>query len=497
MKNLTLINSNPENYKPSIIEPFSEEEIAKRARKAGLQNSPFTADTDLDVNEKEITAFFRNLVDEERAKLNNSLSEIRRQKDALINKASTNGDINNVVQKENEIEPKVTSVEAINQEKLKKLSNEAGDALRRFRYFQSEHGLEAIEPKKESAIKHWSILTGLILVEWLALSFFYGQTSNYGLAGGFMTAGIVGLPIAVFSWMLGNSIKKFASKSTVEKYTNILIGLFLGSFIITSILFSGHLRYAASLITQQSVLGNSVELAGLGQSAKQTILASPEIDETFLASQLAWENILIHGAFVADVLSWLLMFASAAFSLLLIKKTYSYLGSENHYWNLYDAWKNKEQELDGAKVAYVQEVDSVYSSHASDIKSITDKAEVRMTQLQKMWDEYYAQLDKFEHYVAEVEAACNRSLSKYRKVNRSIATDPAPKYFESAFSIPEVKKVKDIHSAEYTQTGIDLIKPKIASLATFAKKVIDQIEKKREMKIEEISTSIYTQLKAA
>jgi hypothetical protein len=497
VKNLTSINTNSEKYKPSIVEPFSEEEIARRARKAGLQNSPFTADTDLDVNEKEITAFFRNLVDEERAKLNNNLSEIRRQKDALISKASTNGDINNVAQKENDIEPKVMSVEAINQEKIKKLSNEVGDALRRFRYYQSEQSLEAIEPKKESALKHWSILVTLILVEWLALSFFYGQTSNYGLAGGFMTAGIVGLPIAVFSWMLGNSIKKFASKSSVEKYTNMFIAFALGSFLITSILFSGHLRYAASLITQQSVLGNSVELAGIGQNEKQTILASPEIDETFLASQLAWENILIHGAFVADVLSWLLMFASAAFSLLLIKKTHSYLGSENHYWNLYEAWKNKEQELDGAKAAYVKEVDGVYSSHASEIKSITDKAEVRMTELQRMWDEYYAQLNRFEHYVAEVEGACNRSLSKYRSINRSIATDPAPKHFESAFSIPEVKAVKDIHSAEYTQTGIDLIKPKIVSLATFAKKVIDQIEKKREMKIEAISSSIYTQLKAA
>jgi hypothetical protein len=120
-----------------------------------------------------------------------------------------------------------------------------------------------------------------------------------------------------------------------------------------------------------------------------------------------------------------------------------------------------------------------------------------MTELQRMWDEYYAQLNRFEHYVAEVEGACNRSLLKYRSINRSIATDPAPKHFESAFSIPEVKAVKDIHSAEYTQTGIDLIKPKIVSLATFAKKVIDQIEKKREMKIEAISSSIYTQLKAA
>lgn len=241
MKNLTSINTNSEKYKPSIIEPFSEEEIARRARKAGLQNSPYTADTDLDVNEKEITAFFRNLVDEERAKLNNNLGEIRRQKDALISKASTNGDINNVAQKENDIEPKVMSVEAINQEKIKKLSNEVGDALRRFRYYQSEQSLEAIEPKKESALMHWSILVTLILVEWLALSFFYGQTSNYGLAGGFMTAGIVGLPIAVFSWMLGNSIKKFASKSSVEKYTNMFIAFALGSFLITSILFSGHL----------------------------------------------------------------------------------------------------------------------------------------------------------------------------------------------------------------------------------------------------------------
>ena len=88
MKNNNLINNEVNKFQPSIIHPFSDEEIAKRARKAGVMNQPSTSDSDLDVNEKEFTAFFRNLVDEERVKLNGKLSEIRREKDALINKTS-------------------------------------------------------------------------------------------------------------------------------------------------------------------------------------------------------------------------------------------------------------------------------------------------------------------------------------------------------------------------------------------------------------------------
>ena len=497
MENINSINTEVNQYKPSITHPFSDEEIAKRARKAGVMNQPSASDSDLDVNEKEFTAFFRNLVDEERAKLNNKLCEIRRQKDALINKTSADGDANNMVEKESEIDQQLIGLEANNQAKLKKLNAEAGDSLRRYRYYQSEHGLEAVEPKQESALQHWGMLSLMIFMEWIALSYFYGQTSNYGLAGGFMTAGMIGLPIAIFSWMLGTSIKKFASKSKPEKYTNILIGLVLGGFLVTSILFSGHLRYAASLITQQSLLGNVVEIAGLAQGAKQQILSSPEIDETFLASQLAWENILTHGVLVADVMSWLLMFASTAFSILLIRKTHSYLGAENHYWQLYETWKNKEKELEIANSTYVSDVDGVYKNQTRAIKAIAEEAEIRIVQLQTMWDEYYAQLGKFEHYVAEVEGACNRSLAKYRSINRSIATAPAPKYFDSKFSVLEINALKNQFSAEYQHTGIDLIKPKVASLAAFAKKVMDQIEKKREMKLGAISNSIYQQLKVA
>jgi hypothetical protein len=266
---------------------------------------------------------------------------------------------------------------------------------------------------------------------------------------------------------------------------------------VASILFSGHLRYAASVITQQSLLGNALEVTNLATGVKQRVLSSPEIDETFLASQLAWDNFMTHGVLVSDVMSWLLMFASAAFSILLIKKTFAYLGSENHYWNLYESWKNKDNELEKAKSTYISSVDGIYKSQTKLIQSIADDSEIRIGQLQAMWDEYYAELDKFEHYVAEVEGACNRSLSKYRSINRSIATDPSPSYFDSKFTMPEIKNLKGQFCAEYQHTGIDVIKPVVANVISFAKEVMRQIEKKREKKLVEISTNLYQQLKIA
>lgn len=497
MNNTNTELNKAEKYHPSIKHPFSDEEIARRARKAGVMNHPSSLDAEMDVNEKEFTAFFRNLVDEERAKLNNKLADIRREKDVLIHKTSSEGDANKVLEKECEIDQKLVSIQAVNMEQIEKLKEEVDYSHRRFRYFQSENNLEAVEPQKESAIRHWGLLGLMVVSEWVALSYFYGQTSNYGLAGGFMTAGMIGLPIAIFAWMIGNAIKKFSSKSAPERFINISVAIVLFGFLVTSILFSGHLRYAASLITQQALLGNSVEISTLGSTTKQQIISSPEIDETFLASQLAWENILNNGAFVADVMSWLLMFASAAFSILLIKKTYAYLGSENQYWSLYESWKNKELALENAKLTYLSDVDGVYSKQSLAIKKIADDVESRIAQLQTMWDDYHAQLEKFEHYVAEVEGACNRSLAKYRSINRAIATTQAPKHFESKFSVPESPSIKADFAAANNQTGIEVIKPKVATLKAYVKGVMEQIDKKREEKLGAISNSIYQQLQAA
>ena len=204
MKNNNLINNEVNKFQPSIIHPFSDEEIAKRARKAGVMNQPSTSDSDLDVNEKEFTAFFRNLVDEERVKLNGKLSEIRREKDALINKTSADGDVNNMVEKECEIDQQLVSLEANNQEKLKQLNREAEDSLRRYRFYQSENGLEAVAPKEESALQHWGMLSVMILMEWITL------TSSNAI-----------IPIAYYLKRIGSQENFYISKDYEEDRVSI------------------------------------------------------------------------------------------------------------------------------------------------------------------------------------------------------------------------------------------------------------------------------------
>jgi len=68
-----------ESYTPGVVLEFPKMEIEKKARKSGVMDEPATTSKDLDSNEREITAYYRNVLGVEKNKLEERLAEIRRQ----------------------------------------------------------------------------------------------------------------------------------------------------------------------------------------------------------------------------------------------------------------------------------------------------------------------------------------------------------------------------------------------------------------------------------
>src|SRR5438045_3399151 len=157
-------------------------DVDQKAADAGLHDNPKSVSTSLDANESEICSHFVGLARQRRDACEVNLARLQLDRKATAAKID-------IEQTKDAFAPLLTAIEP-GLEKLKSdhaaLLYEAKEtearALKHLRWFQQKHRLHyraAAYP--ESHFYHFAVVAGLALVEWVSLSTFYAEGSDFGL----------------------------------------------------------------------------------------------------------------------------------------------------------------------------------------------------------------------------------------------------------------------------------------------------------------------------
>ncbi len=463
MQPLLKTNFEQESYTPGVILEFPKVEIEKRARKSGVMNEPAQNSAELDPNEQEITAYYRNVLGVEKNKLEERLSDIRRQKESVLDEVKSDNSFKAVEKIEGEINQDLMLVKIQSEADIKKSQDELDAAKRNLRYHQATYGLEGCVPenKKSGALKHYGILGAIAIAEFAMLALFYAEASDAGYLGGLGMALILsGLNMGL-AYLVSEYLLDYKKPFGTKKIQGLIGAATFSIMLLASIVFAAHFRFAINEIVSASATGAVV-------------------NETWEASKLAWGNIIGKGVFVHDVMSWFLIFTSIAIAAAFVRKLLTHQVTSNKHWDLHQAVIATEKNLEDAQKAYLEKVSAVFNVKKQAVQVLAEKLNKKVDLLRQHWDKYNSQISIFEHYVGEVEDACNRNLSTYRIVNRQIATSAAPAYFSSKYALPDVKKYIDQFHDGYKESGADEAQPYIKKFDSYAAASVRGIQSKQE-----------------
>jgi len=452
-----------ESYTPGVVLEFPKMEIEKKARKSGVMDEPATTSKDLDSNEREITAYYRNVLGVEKNKLEERLAEIRRQKENIFDEVKSEKDYKSVEKLLGEIDQNLALVKIESDKEIKKWQDNLDLTTRNLRYHQATFGLEGVIPqnKQTGSLKHYGVLSVIAIVEFALLAIFYAESSNDGYLGGLgMAIMLSGLNMGL-AYLISEYLFEYKKPFGTKKIQGIIGAATFSCLLLIAIIFAAHFRFAIGEIAASS--------GSVGS-----------LNETWDASKLAWLNIVNQGLLVTDVMSWFLIFTSIVISVVFVRKLQSYQNTNNKHWDLYQSVNIAKQELEVAKKIFLEKVNTVFNSKKNEVETLSKKSNNRIDSLRQFWDKYNSDISVFKHYVDEVEDACNRNLSTYRVVNRQIATSEAPTYFSSKYALPDVKKYIDEFQDGYKDSGASEIQPNVNKFDKYVASSVKKIQEKQE-----------------
>jgi hypothetical protein len=463
MQPLLKTNFEQESYTPGVILEFPKVEIEKRARKSGVMNEPAPTSAELDSNEREITAYYRNVLGIEKNKLEDRLSDIRRQKESILDDVKSEKSYKAIEKIQGEIEQDLVLVKIESEAEIKKSQDTLDSATRNLRYHQATYSLEGVVPenKKSGELRHNAFLILIALAEFAMLALFYAEASDSGYLGGLGMAAILsGLNMGL-AYLISECLLDYKKPYGTKKIQRLIGATLFSSMLLASIIFAAHFRFAINEVVLVSA-------------------SSAVVNETWDASKLAWTTIVNQGVLVGDVMSWFLIFTSIAIAVAFIRKLQSYQTTNNKHWELYQAVISAEKNLEESKKHYLDRINTVFVSKKNAVVEVAETLNKKVDLLRQHWDKYNSQISVFEHYVGEVEDACNRNLGTYRIVNRQIATSAAPAYFSSKYALPDVKKYIDQFHDGYKESGADEVLPLIKKFDSYAAASVKGIQGKQE-----------------
>lgn len=452
-----------ESYVPGVVLEFPKVEIEKRARKSGVINEPATTSMELDSNEQEITAYYRNVLGIEKNRLEERLADIRRKKEAILDDVKSEKALNAVKKLEDDIDQDLSFIKVESETEIKRLVSKLDSSTRNLRYYQATYGLEGVAPenRKSGFLAHYGMLSGVVFAEFAMLALLYAEASDGGYLGGLGMAAILCCLNMGLAYLVSVYLIDYKKPYGTKKIQSVVGVTVFSLMLMASIFFAAHFRFAINEIV--SVASST----GL-------------INETWEASKLAWSNILNKGLLVNDVMSWFLIFMSIAIAAGFIRKLQSHEVASNKHWDLFQAVNDAECKLEASRKTYLEKINTVFLSKKNAIQSLGEGVNKSSDLLRQYWDKYESNISVFKHYVDEVEDACNRNLSTYRKVNRQIATSEAPAYFSSRYALPDTKKYINQFEEGYKDSGVNEVQPYLKRFDEFADSSIRAIQKKQE-----------------
>jgi hypothetical protein len=414
---------------------LSDLNVDKKARDAGVKDLPPPNSTDLDANEREFFTYFSEMLREGRTECDATLAKHALDRTATSAKIDLIQTRNSLAGLFNAIEPDLTRKKQDHQQDLERAKDQEARSLRYLRHFQQEHGLQnrAADPRPDP-VWHFAVVAAFAVVEWVALSIFYAEGSDFGLLGGVLMAmalSIINIDLAVFA---GAVVRYVNHKSLARKVLGLLAAALLAILFLAATGFAAHYRNAVRDIASAGENQSQSALqGGPGQMTKGPQAPRAE-DDQWKASKLAWQQYREHGFVFDDVLSWLLVILAIMFGIVAAWKGYGIDDRYPGYGPISREYEQHRAAYEAEKKKYTDIVDGVFTVAGRAQQDLLRNVRRDIEYFQDLASKSESQVSLYAQLCQQYTQACNDVLFRYRELNRQVATSPAPAYFKKSVS---------------------------------------------------------------
>jgi hypothetical protein len=402
--------------------------VDQKAADAGLDDNPKTVSTSLDANEAEICAYFTGLARQRRETCEVSLARLHLDRKATAARIDIQQTKDSFARLLTAIEPGLEKLKSDHSAVLYQAKENEARALKHLRWFQQKHGLHyraAAYP--ESPFYHFAIVAALALVEWVSLSTFYAEGSDFGLLGGVLIAmglSVVNISLAILS---GSLLRYVNHQSPRRKRLALTAATCLYACFALVTLASAHYRVATNDIAQS-------QPSLTAQSANpMPPNVSTDLDQ-WRAARLAWQRFARNPFGFEDVFSWILVVLAAVFGIFASYKGYRVDDPYPGYGELDRELKRKRAIYEASKAEYCHLGDQVFDRALQEQAHLLSDVKSNVEYYQQLVSRTEDQRRTFLREAAEIQDACNVVLKGYRQTNLRVRVSPAPTYFNDSIS---------------------------------------------------------------
>lgn len=412
-------------------------DVDQRAKTAGVSDQPPSHSTAPDAHEREFITYFTNKLRAQRDKSERALSQFaldRAASSSHIDIAQTRAELASLF---NSIEPELARLKQLRKQDLELKKDEEARALRHLRHFQIEHHLQNRDADPApSYVWHFALVASFAVLEWISLSVFYAEGSDFGLLGGVIMAmalSIINIGLAVFA---GAILRYLNHKSVTRKLLAFLGVSVLSGLFLLATGFAAHYRNAAREIAPSHAQAPQPMVGQPNQSP--SFLGGRAVagdDDQFRASMLAWDQFVDHGFMFRDVLSWLLVIFAGMFGVVAAWKGYGVGDRYPGYGPTFYKFRECRAAYDAARTQYTEEVDGIFIAAGNKQQNLLREVRKHIDYYQELARQSDVWTRSYGQFAQEVEQTCNDIVVRYRQKNREVATSPAPEYFRHAVRV--------------------------------------------------------------
>src|SRR5262245_18061005 len=311
-------------------------DVDQKAADAGLHDNPKTMSTSLDATESEVCAHFVALARQRRERCEADLARLQLDRKTTAAKIDVEQTRDSFARLLTAIEPSLEKLKSDHSAVLYQAKENEARALKHFRWFQQKHGLHHRTVRyPESPFYHFAIVAALALVEWVSLSAFYAEGSDFGLLGGVLIAmglSVVNISLAV----LTGSLLRYVNHHSARRRALALTGVtcLYAAFVLVT-LAAAHYRVATNDIAQA-----------------QSNVSAPTANDQWRAARLAGQRFARNPLGFDDVFSWILIVLAAVFGVFASYKGYRLDDPYPGYGELDRDVKRRQATYDAAKAEY-------------------------------------------------------------------------------------------------------------------------------------------------
>lgn len=397
-------------------------QVDQKAADAGVGDNPKTVSTSLDGNESEICAYFTGLARRRREVCEAALARLQLDRKGTAAKIDIQQTRDSFARLLTAMEPVLEKLKSERSTALYQAKEAEGRALKHLRWFQQKHGLHyraAAYP--ESPVYHFATVAALAVVEWISLSTFYAEGSDFGLLGGVVIAMALSLVNVSLAVLAGGLLRYVNHQSARRRRLALTAAACLYASFAMVTLAAAHYRVATNDIAQMQPAPSP--------SAGQAMPPFAGDADQWKAARLAWQRFAHNPVGFEDVFSWILVVLAVIFGIFASYKGYRLDDPYPGYGELDRELKRRRASYEAAKADYCAEIDRVFEKTLQEQAHLLADVKSNIEYYQQLASRTDEQRRTFIREAAEIQDACNVVLKGYRQTNLRVRVSPAPTYF--------------------------------------------------------------------